>query len=136
MAKFELTVRGLEELRRAVLRNPQTVLTEVGKFLVRGIAVYNRIIIRNPWRRGMSGGGAPKDTGNLRDTHVREIQPWSGRIYPTAPYAPYVHGIEGFRRRRTYQLRPWLDHAKQTGDREIQQLQGQLLDGIIGDLAR
>ena len=136
MAAFDLSVEGLAELRRAVLRNPQAVITEVGKFLQRGIAVYNRIILRNPWRRGMSGGGAPVDTGNLRDTHVREIGPWSARIYPTAPYAAYVHGIDGFTRRRSYQLRPWLDHAKETGDREIRALEGRLLEGIIGDLAK
>lgn len=136
MAQFEISFKGMAELRRAVQRNPQAVITEVAKFLQRGIAVYNRIIIRNPWRIGQSGGGAPKDTGNLRDTHVREINPWQARIYPTAPYAAYVHGIEGFTRRRKYQLRPWLDYAKETGDREIQALEGQMLQGIIGDLAR
>lgn len=136
MAEFNLTVEGLEDLRRAVNRSPQTVLTEVAKFLQRGIAVYNRIIIRNPWRKGMSGGGAPVATGNLRDTHVREINTWNARIYPTAPYAAYVHGIEGFKRTRSYQLRPWLDHAKEQGAQEIERLEGVMLSAIVGDLAR
>jgi hypothetical protein len=133
---FYLTIEGLEELRRAVRRNPQKVLTETGKFLQRGIRAYNKVILRNPWRMGQSGGGAPEDSGNLRDTHRRVINTWEAMIYPTAPYAPYVHGIEGYARRRSYQLRPWLDHAKDTADSEIRRLEGEMLDSIVGDLAR
>lgn len=132
---FKLDIHGLKELQNAIRRNPQHTRDEVGKFLQRGIAVYNRIIIRSPWRMGQSGGGAPVDSGNLRDTHRREMRPWSASIFPTAPYAPYVHGIEGFARRRSYQLRPWLDHAQETGDREIRQLEGDMLQSIVTGLA-
>lgn len=135
MADFSIEFRGLNELQAAIRRNPQRVLSEVGKFLVRGIAAYNRVILRNPWRRGSSGGGAPVATGNLRDTHRREFEPWSARIYPTAPYASYVHGLKGFARRRSYQLRPWLDYAKDAADREIQGHERDMLKAIVDDLA-
>lgn len=133
---FKLDIQGLKELQNAVRRNPERVRIEAGKFLVRGIAIYNRIILRNPWRMGMGGGGAPVDTGNLRDTHRREISTWRARIFPTAPYAPFVHGIEGFTRRRSYQLRPWLDFAQERGDKEIRQLEKEMLQSIVSDLAQ
>lgn len=135
MSDFSIEFRGLHELQAAVRRNPHRVLSEVGKFLVRGMAAYNRVILRNPWRRGSSGGGVPVATGNLRDTHRREFEPWSARIYPTAPYAPYVHGLKGFARRRTYALRPWLDFAKEQSDKEIRELEMQMVEAIIRDLA-
>lgn len=136
MSQFRLTKRGFKELRAAVQRNPRKVMREVGMFLARGIAVYNRLIIRSPWRLGQSGGGAPVDTGNLRDTHRREVQQWSARIYPTAPYAAYVHGIDGYPRKRSYQLRPWLDYAHDRGATEITKLHNTMLENIVGDLAK
>lgn len=85
---------------------------------------------------GASGGGAPVATGNLRDTHAREIRPWDAKIYPTAKYAPYVHGIAGFPRKRKYQLRPWLDYAKQSAEGAVELLAGNLLTNITKDLSK
>lgn len=130
-----LSVHGLKELKAAVARNPQKVVDEAGKFIVRGLKVYRGYIIGNPWRKGTSGGGAPVDTGNLRDTHQTQITTWEGRIYPTAPYAAYVHGIDGFPRKRSYQLRPWLDYAKDKGDAQVDELQDTMLNNIVNDLA-
>ncbi len=88
---------------------------------------------------GMSGGGAPVARtygGNLRDTHVTEINGLTGSIRPTADYAPYVHGIEGWPRKRTYQLRPWLNHVKKQKNPEIEKLYRELLTDITKDLAK
>lgn len=128
---IQINQRDLNGLREAVRRNPQMVLSETKKFLTRGIAAYNRIIIRNPWRIGSNVGGAPVDTGNLRDTHRREIATWEARIKPTARYSESVH--EG-----TSKLvsRPWLDFAKQEADGEIRQLETDLLNNVVADLAR
>ena len=65
MAQEILTIKGLKEFEEAIRRNPKVALSEGRNFLVRGIAVYNKLILRNPWRVGGSGGGAPVDTGNL-----------------------------------------------------------------------
>jgi hypothetical protein len=115
----------LRSLERAIARNPQTVKQEVATFLTRGIAVYNRGIIRSPWRMGMSGGGAPVDTRNLRDTHQREVSAFSARIFPTAKYADPVH-----------KGRPWLQHVFDNSTAEINTLQDQLLQNVVTDLAR
>lgn len=136
MTDFRLDVRGLKQLRTAIARNPGRVRSEAKKFLTRGIAVYNRFIMRRPWGLGQAGGGAPVDTGNLRDTHQREIGTFQARIFPTARYASYVHGIEGYPRKRSYQLRPWLDWAKKQGQREIDHNADIMLKEIVGDLAR
>ena len=116
--EIEYNQRDIAALQAAVYRNPVKVRHEVSKFLSRGIAVYNRGIVRSPWQMGMfftsGGGGAPVATGNLRDTHRREVSPWQAKIYPTAPYAGYVH--EGT---RYLHKRPWLDWVQQQSDREI-----------------
>jgi hypothetical protein len=135
MANVEII--GLKELQRAVNRNPKKVLNETDKFLTKGMAAYKRGIIRSPWRIGASGGGAPKKTGNLRDTHHTDtISKLKRSIGPTAKYAKYVHGIPGIARKRSYQLRPWLDHTKKTKAGEIQKLYGLLLKNITSDLAK
>jgi len=130
MAQYEVKIVGLEEFKKALQRNPQRVASEVKAFLTRAIAAYNRGIIRSPWRVGGSGGGVPVLTGNLRDTHRNEISAWQARIYPTAPYAQFVH--EGTSRMRA---RPWLDYVQQQKDSEVQNLEKQMLENIVSDLA-
>jgi hypothetical protein len=122
-ASFEK--KDIQAIRSAIQRNPETVLNETGKFLARGIAVYNRGIIRSPWRVGMTGGGSPVATGNLRDTHGKTVSQWSASVSPNAEYAKYVH-----------KDRPWLDHVFSTSGREIDKLQTDLLETITKDLAR
>lgn len=117
--------RQLRDLQRALQRNPQVVTEAVGRFIVHGIAVFNRGIIRNPWRIGQLGGGAPVLTGNLRDTHQKEVSSMSARIFPTAQYASAVHTN-----------RPWLDHVFNTSKDEILRLENELLDKVVNDLAR
>ena len=131
MVQVNLDARTVRSLQQAIARNPQTVRTQVGSFLTHGIATFNRQILRSPWRVGGSGGGAPVDSGNLRDTHQREVSAFSARIFPTAKYAEYVH--EGTRHMGE---RPWLDHAVQNSKNEIQQLESTLLTNIVSDLAK
>lgn len=121
----EFNQADLAGLRAAIRRNPQKVLDEVNKFLVRGLSKYTKGIQSEPWRVGGSGGGAPVNTGNLRDTHAKIINRWDARVGPSAPYAGYVH-----------RNRPWLDYVKRTKDQEIQQLEKELLENITNDLAK
>lgn len=148
MAEFVITIKGVEQLRQAVRNNPQNVLKSVASFLKDAISIYKRGIIRSPWRMGMGGGGAPvamiksskkgrlKESGKLRDTHMTDIGFMSASIYPTAPYASYVHGIDGYPRTRTYQLRPWLDYVIKDKEAWIQALEERLLDNIVGNLVK
>lgn len=125
---------GLRELQAAVARNPRKVLSEARQFLTRGIAVYNRGILRNPWGVSSSGGGAPVRTGNLRDTHMRVVTGLMASIGPDtarAPYAKYVHS--GTKRMRG---RPWLEYVRAQSDSEISNLYRDMLKNITTDLAR
>ncbi len=122
------SIRGLES---AIRRNPETVRLKTRQFITRGLAEYRKSIMRNPWRLGMRGGGAPTDTRALRDTHRSQISDFEGRIEPTAPYAPYVH--EGTRK---MEGRPYLEYARETQDPHIRQLEGNLLREIVDDLAK
>lgn len=133
---IEFNKQDLANLRSAVRRNPQKVLSETRKFLQRGIGAYLRTIDSNPWRLGMAGGGVPIDTGNLRDSHKPPIySTWEARIEAnrtgTAPYYVYIH--EGTRK---MQERPWLDYAVKNNEKEIYQLSEQLLDTLTSDLAK
>lgn len=138
---------GRTELLAAIKRNPATVVAEANKFLSRGLAAYKRVIVGSPWRVGGAGGGSPVSNdpryprryqrtraGNLRDTHKTVIMGSSvmeGRIFPTAPYARYVHdGTRGMR------SRPWLLYAKATADPSIRSLYRAMLETITKDLAK
>jgi hypothetical protein len=123
--EYAFDERQLRSLQTAIARNPEVVRQQVGSFLVRALAVINRGIIRNPWRIGMTGGGAPVATGNLRDTHGREVSPFSVRVFPQAEYAPAVH-----------KDRPWLDHVFNTSQGDVRKLEEELLTNITNDLAK
>lgn len=130
---------GIQELKAAIARNPQNVLNHARIFLVRGLKEYKEVVIRNPWQMGSSGGGAPVQSGNLRDTHQTKIDGLRGTFGPNlsvAKYAAYVHGIEGMPRKRSYQLRPWLDYAKMTAEHKVEKHYRQMLKDIVGELAK
>lgn len=131
---IEMSIKGLKEFERAIERNPQYVTQRGNLFITRGLAEYRRAIMREPWKKGMSGGGAPVATGNLRDTHQQEVSNLEGRIYPTAPYAKYVHGVPGYARTRNYQLRPWLDYAADAALPAIELHEQNLFDDIMKQL--
>jgi HK97 gp10 family phage protein len=134
MAKTEITIVGLTELKLAIKRNPQRVVAEARRFLTRGIAAYNRGILRNPWGLLDSGGGAPVATGNLRDTHIRTVEQFKATIGPnlsTAPYAVYIH--HGTKKMKA---RPWLDYAYREKKGEVEQLYRDMLSAIVRDLAK
>lgn len=134
--EFKINEQDLSGLRHAISRNPQVVIDETGKFLKRGIAAHMRTINRNPWRIGGSGGGAPRDTGSLRESHTPPIyKRWQAEIRPnrtgTAPYYIYVH--EGTRK---MEARPWLQYAIDQNRSEIDRLQRELLDNVTKDIAK
>jgi len=130
MPSKSVKIVGLEAFRRALIQNPIYVAKEARMFLVRAMALYKREIRTRPWVVGRSGGGVPVDTGNLRDTHKTQFKKLSARLYPTARYAKFVH--DGTSRQKA---RPWLDYAKQEKEREVKQLEKNLLKNITKKLA-
>lgn len=130
----KVTLIGGKELIAAINRSPKTVGIETGKFLSRALSKYKKGIISRPWRLGSNGGGAPRDTGNLADTHVTKVSRYKGVIEPghlSKKYAYYVH--EGTRR---MEARPWLDYVKQANEHRIRSLYLELLKNITRDLAK
>ena len=116
---------------------------ELAKFFIRAKAKYISTIISNPWRVGGSGGGAPVDTGALRDSHQSgsKIEKFSLVIGPderVAPYAKYVHGRRpGEVNKRTgVKSRPWLNYAFDKNEEAVRQLGDDMLKNLVRDLAR
>lgn len=124
-SSFTIDIQGSDGLRKAIKRNPEKVKVEIGKFIQRGLAEYRRGVINNPWRLGMQGGGAPVDTGNLRDTHKTNISPFRGYLEPTAKYGIYVH-----------KGRPWLSFVFKDRMDKIKELEKDMLKEIVNDLAK
>lgn len=122
--------RDIKAFKRAIKRNPAMVKMYANDFFVEAMAAYNRKIIRNPWEIGGTPGGAPVDTGNLRDTHKRTITPWEARIEPTTDYAPFVH--EGTSR---MQARPWLEYAFESARPEVNRKADEFLKKVVNKLA-
>lgn len=134
----EVFIDGADEFKRAIARNPENARQASAIFLHKVMAGYRRIIDRSPWKMGQTGGGSPIaaiNGGRLRRTHRYVIGPFEGRIYPTAPYAPYVHGIDGIKRKRSYQLRPWLDFAVTKNAMLVGEEQKVLLKAVTRGLA-
>jgi len=135
MSSVSIEFKGLDELERAIKKNPQRVIEHSQTFLQRGMAVYRSGIQNRPWRVGESGGGAPVDTRNLVQSHAVRYEQLQASIGPSrnyqVPYAVYVH--EGTRR---MQKRPWLDYVKKDSDSKIRPLYQDLLKNIVSDLAQ
>jgi hypothetical protein len=135
-----MKIIGLEEFKKAIKQNPETVRREVNNYFVRSLDSYTRIINTNPWTMGGSGGGSPVRSTNLKRSHEKQIGKFEARIFVNeskAPYAPYVHGLNGQRtNKRGVQLRPWLDYAKSKGQRDVDGHLKRLADEIIKGLAK
>jgi hypothetical protein len=138
-----IKIKGLEAFRAAIKRNPKMVLDELKKFFIRAKARYTATIIRNPWSVGGSGGGAPVDTGALRDSHqagtkIDKFRLVIGPDEKVAPYAKYVHG-RGYgevNSRTGVKSRPWLNYAFDKEEKEIRRLGDEMLLNLVKDLAK
>lgn len=127
------------KLRTAILKNPTVVRDETAKFFIRSQASLRSKIANSPWRLGSNGGGSPVKTGNLQKAHVYRITATELSITVNqnkAPYAKYVHGIDGFPRKRSYQLRPWLRYAEKSSMPDINSFARQLLNNITEALGK
>lgn len=139
---MKFKIEGLDDFERAIENNPEVVINELKDFFQRAIAIYKGIVWNNPWRMGGYGGGVPValvEGGTLRSSHKTAFEKWSARLYQddsVAPYGKYVHGIEGFPRTRTYQLRPWLDYAFKQGEQGVREKEKLMLENIVKKLAQ
>ncbi|MDP2654896.1 MAG: hypothetical protein Q8Q08_12820 [Candidatus Omnitrophota bacterium] len=89
------------------------------------MSYLNQTLLRNPWRIGMSGGGVPVKTGNLRDTHRRTMTKMGFTIQPTANYAQHVH-----------KKRPWLVYAATKNEKKVEKAAKEMLDAIARSLTK
>lgn len=127
----------VKQLTKAWESSPREVKREGQIFLISGLAEYKKIAVQPPlWKIGQSGGGIPVASGNLRELHTTQIKGLSGSFGLTksnlkqVKYAGCVHG-------GTYKMeaRPWLDFAKQKGDRAVKQHYRVFMNNILEYIA-
>ncbi len=130
----QVRIFGAKEFERAIKKNPKVENREGKVLLQRASAIVDKLIKRTPWKVGDakgSGKGAPVDEGTTRDTHGKKTTPWSISIFPTTPYAPYVHfGTKKMKGR------PWLDVAKKDLEPSMPELEQKFLKKITTNLAK
>jgi hypothetical protein len=149
-----ITIEQLDSLKKAIQRNPTKVKEYVKEFFQDTITVYARAVINNPWRIGMSEGGVPQGSGNLRDKHRATYGDWLatyGVNESEVPYAKYIAegtgiyvghkrylaNMEGIGWRWTDGMpaRPWLDKAVENNEEKVNKLEDVLLEKIVNDLS-
>lgn len=128
--QIKFSVRNLDRFQVALQRSPLLVAQEVNSLLVRSGAMLRRTIQNNPWKVGAQGGGAPVDTGTLRDSHRQTISRFALTIRPSTNYAKYVH--DGTAKMRE---RPWLAYAITQNEQGIEKEANKMMDRIANKLA-
>jgi len=124
----------ISQLKIAIARSPLKVKSEALIFLNRGLSEYKRIAVQSaPWRVGGSGGGVPRETGNLREKHYTRVNGFEGRfgVSPNAVrYAQFVHS--GTKR---MEARPWLEYARTRADGAVKRHYQTFMDNILKFIA-
>lgn len=132
----------VQQFARAIRQTaPDRIKSEGKKFLQRGLSEYKRVAVQtSPWRVGQSGGGIPRDTGNLRERHKTKITGLRGAFGvddSDVPYAKYVHG-RGYgevNKSNGVMSRPWLLYAKNRADKAIEKHYQTFLDNVLNSVA-
>lgn len=134
--KVELSIANLSRVQSALKQSPDIVLGETRDFLVRAAAEVRRVIFNDPWRVGMSGGGVPVNTGNLRQSHRTSFFDWSAAIGPDTNQAPYAGKVHDGDRRRGIRARPWLVYAEGKAKPAVEALGRDMVRRITEAVAR
>lgn len=127
--------KGIDELKKKIISQPKKTYDGIQIYLVRAQNVIQGIYTKNPWRVGGSGGGVPVKTGNLLKKGTGLKIETFRRIFTVddkkVDYADDVYSGRG-----SMKARPWLEHAKTTGDKDIEKLQVELLNNISKEITR
>jgi len=131
---MKITVKGLNQLRRAFRKNPDYVKRRGLQMMTRLKRAYQTEIIRSPWEVGGSGGGTPVGTGSLRDSHEYRVSPTRMTAgipeYKAKEYGIYVH--EGT---SLMDARPWLDYAHEKLESDREKAFKRFLGDVVNNLA-
>lgn len=135
MSRLNIRIRksDLEALRRAFNNSPDTMKKHSDRLITKIDRETKKIMFRNPWEIGGSGGGVPVDTKYLRQSHQSRRSPYEMKIWVPGshPYASYVH--EGTRK---MEARPWMDYAADKVEGSIDGEIRTFLDSVVSDLSK
>jgi len=141
MMNITFTSPDFEKLASNISIQPRISRDEIAKFIVRAKAEIQRIYMNTPWKVGSSGGGVPKATGNLMrkgtDIEVSDDS-ITFSVSDRVKYGKYVHGRDfgETNKRNGVESRPWLYHAGEKAQSEIEQLQRDLIDKLVNNIIK
>lgn len=121
MARVNITIKNLPEIRRAFSKAPQLTVKYVNRAIARSLLKIERDSKLN----------TPVDTGYLRASHTTRLSSLRGEIEPVAQYAIYVH--EGTRFMRS---RPFLLDAVNENERYVQDEFEKAVQNVLDDIGR
>lgn len=150
MAEFSIEIRGLDQIRRAMRNSPRLVVPILQKAIIASGAVLAKHTLKND--------PVPYKTGALLASFRYSTGPLIGRWFPSSRYAVFVHegtqphDIQVRRRRVLANVREgqifgtrvhhpgtpathFMSRIKDKSERDINDLFGQALEQMAGDMA-
>lgn len=131
-------IQGVKELQSAFRRSPEIVKSEVEPAIKKTIitliryAILNFSYLSNPVNPKTPRTGFMMGVGRgLVDSYG----PLIGRLENVAPYAGYVHGLDGYGWSRPYAPRPFFNLAIEQSQQEVGEFWTDALTNITRKLA-
>lgn len=121
MARVQITIKNLPEIRRAFSQAPRLTVKYVNRAIARSLLKIERDSKLN----------APVDTGYLRASHTTRLSNLRGEVEPMATYALYVH--EGTRFMRS---RPFLFDAVSDNEKFVETEFEKAVQDVFDDIGR
>jgi len=121
MARVQIKIKNLPEIRRAFTQAPRLTVKYVNKAIARSLLKVERDSKLN----------TPVDTGYLRASHTTRLLNLKGEVEPMAKYAIYVH--EGTRFMRP---RPFLLEAVNDNEKFVQDEFEKAMQDVFDDIGR
>jgi len=131
---MKIEIKGAKEFSYQIRKNPEVVKKETADFFNKSIIEFKRVVNISPWRLGGNGGGAPVDTGNLRESHKTDIRAFTATYGVNTRRADYAWAVhEGTARMKE---RPWLNYAIDQKKGVIDKLANEMLKKVVVNLAK
>ena len=133
----------IKQLQKAVNKAPKEVHLAGKTYIRDGVKTWEKNAKRKPWRVGMSGGGIPVRTGELKKANesVFNLNKLEGRFKVNENrQAPREYKSKSIKTVmdyavRVHKKRPWMDWTEKKSERELEKLESEFANEILKIIA-